>query len=179
MKTLTAMHVRDACLAVLILALTNGTAYSDERFDASEALSHRLAAYSRAASLAPLGSHGPELRVWVDGVMFGKIRGFVISRNGVIECETSWDIDGSVVTVKSVRCKPRTVSDRARRALSLLPELSNLNGKELDCGVEDGSDVFLEGWNSLGSFVLFAGNPSSCRDPGSVLVTRLLKILGT
>jgi hypothetical protein len=109
--------------------------------------------------------------------MSGKIHGFVISKNAFIECDTSWEITGSVETVKSAQCTPRHAPNRRRSALILLRELSKFDGKELECGLQDGSDVFVEGKDSVGSFALFAGNPEMCSDRGSVLVATLLKIL--
>lgn len=165
------------CLSVLSLLLMSVTTSADERFSTGEPTTRWLAAYSLAAGLGPLGSQGPELRVWIDNVMFGEVHGLVISQSSIVECDTNWKITGSVETVKSARCKKRPGPNRRLEALMLLGDLSKLNGKELDCGVQDGADVFVEGKDTTATFAFFAGNPQECNDQGSILVTRLLKML--
>ena len=156
--------------------LTAERVVADEKFNLGEPAVHRLDAYSRAAKLRPIDASRPELRVWVDNVMFGEITGFVISTSGATECHSKWHIEGLVMTVTAARCNP-IAGFKQQEALALLGDLSKLNGKELGCGAMDGSDVSIDGSAFGQRFEVFASNPDVCRDSGSVLVAKLLRIV--
>jgi hypothetical protein len=166
---------RTASVLIVILMLVSELAIAGAWFDLSEPVSHWLAAFSRAANLEPLGASGPELRVWLSEPMLGTIRGFVVTNARVIECETVSHVTGSTDTIDSARCKSSSISEHQRQALAFLKDLSTLDGKELDCGVRGGHDYFVEGSEAGRHFTFSAGNPDSCQDPGSLLVSKMLK----
>jgi len=168
---------RGASLLLVSLMLVSEIAIAGAWFDLSEPVSHWLAAFSRAANLEPLGSTGPELRVWSSEPMLGTIHGFAVTNTKVIECETASHITSSTDTIDSARCKSSETSERQRQALAFLKDLSNFDGKELDCGLQDGQDYFVEGSESGRHFAFSAGNPDSCKDAGSLLVSKMLKTI--
>jgi len=104
------------------------------------------------------------MRVWIDNVMSGELHGFRDlqehlhrMRNQVGDRRLSTNSEACAVQAK-------INEHRRRNALALIRDLSHFDGKELGCGAQDGSDVFVEGKDSVKSFALFAGNPQSCHD---------------
>lgn len=169
--------LRGASLLPVGLMLASEIAIAGAWFDLSEPVSHWLAAFSRAASLEPLGSTGPELRVWRSEPLLGTIHGFTVTNARVTRCETTSQVTSSTDTIDSARCKSSNASERQRQALTFLRDLSNFDGKELDCGIQAGQEYFLEGIESGRHFAFSAGNPDSCQDAGSLLVSRVLKTI--
>ena len=137
-----------------------------------------LDAYARASGLRPLtGGEAPTLRVWVEDVMLGDSSGYVVTPTATLVCRTSYINRMTSFSIRLARCSSKRPSNQQARALSLLPELARMNGSDLDCGVMDGSEVYLEGVVSGRRFSLAAGNPSLCNDAGSALVTKVLQLL--
>lgn len=138
-----------------------------------------LNAYARASGLEPLkGDEPPTLRVWIEDVMTGSSSGYVVTSKTTRICRTSYVINGTTATsIRPAHCRSRSTSTQDARALALLPDLAQLNGSSLDCGVMDGSSVYVEGVAAGRQFALVAGTPSLCNDLGSVLVTKALGLL--
>lgn len=177
-KCLGRMWFRRPALLLLTLAVATVVASADVRVSLNAPLAQRLAAYAQAAKLPPLGSHGPEIRVWVDDLMEERLDGFIITRAGIARCKTRYqNIRGSIYMVKSTRCKPMRERRAGLRALALLKNLSVFNGKELDCGWQDGDVDYVEGGRSARTFAFEANNPEQCSDTGSRLATKLLIII--
>lgn len=87
---------RCACRArILTLAssflLTNIVAAANVKLPQSAAMARKVHALAQTAKLPPLGTHGPELRVWIEDVMAGPIGGFMITDRGVsIAPQITW-----------------------------------------------------------------------------------------
>ena len=110
--------------------------------------------------------------------MLARVVGYILSPTRSLECHASYTLVGLNIAAHPARCKRlRLTQDQRTSAFNLLPNLHALNGRSLSCGVMDGGNVIIEGFDSQKSFSLFAGNPQLCTDSGSLLVTQLLKIL--
>jgi hypothetical protein len=129
-------------------------------------------AYSRAANLRPLRPSGnDELRIWSRDYMLGSVEGIVISKGGAIKClATSHYADGTI-TVDRAKCRPW---HKGQDALTALEDISALNGKEWDCPVFDGGEIYVDGMAGGKRFNFRVGNPSFCSDSDSKMVVELL-----
>jgi hypothetical protein len=137
-----------------------------------------LDAYARATGLRLLAANGPNsLRIWSANVMTGDLWGNVASRDVTLECRTSYDWGTRVTSVKSGRCTVTTPKTNSAEAMKLLSDLAKLDGKEIDCGVQDGESVLVEGVVNGQIFAFYSGNPGSCPDAASALVVKVRKLV--
>lgn len=58
--------------------------------------------------------------------------------------------------------------------MSMLDPVSKLDGRQWDCPVFDGSDVYIDGMRNGRRFSLRIGNPWACSDPDSKAVMDLI-----
>jgi hypothetical protein len=151
-----------------------------DQFQSDDVAMDRLIAASSATGLLPVGADGPEIRVWIEDVLLGIVHGYVVSKTAVLECDPTWRINttDAAKNIKLSRCKSMPMRARSREAFDLFRDLAKLDGQNLGCGVRDGSQVFVEGRNPSQRFTLFASNPQWCTDSDSLLVARLLSVLG-
>ena len=136
-----------------------------------------LEAFDRAAHLDAL-SNGtePELRVW-DAPSFSNTVGYVISLDRAFACSADYRNDGRTASVARADCEASDmpVTER-RRALDLLPALSDFNGKTWGCAL-GGQTFLVEGFANGRRFAFIVSNPEQCRQSDSLPVRRLLEAL--
>src|SRR5487761_462840 len=118
-----------------------------------------LEAFDRAARVSPLSNgSGPALRVW-EAPFLGNTVGYLISLDTVFACSADYLNDGRTASVEQADCdvSDMPVAER-RRALSLLPELADLNGKSWGCAL-GGQTFFVEGTINRKRFAFTVSNP--------------------
>lgn len=136
-----------------------------------------LEAFDRAARVSPLSNgSGPALRVW-EAPFLGNTVGYLISLDRVFACSANYRNDGRTASVEQADCE---VSDmpmaERRRALNLLPALSDLNGKSWGCAL-GGQTFFVEGIINHQRFAFSVSNPEQCPQSDSLPVKRLVEVL--
>ncbi|MFZ0497916.1 MAG: hypothetical protein WAU49_13760 [Steroidobacteraceae bacterium] len=136
-----------------------------------------LEAFDRAAHLSPPSNgSAPELRVW-EAPFLGNTVGYLISVDRAFACSASYRNDGRTASVEQADCEvsDMPVAER-QRALSLLPTLSDLNGKSWGCAL-GGQTFFVEGFINNRRFAFSVSNPEQCPQSGSLPVKRLLEVI--
>ena len=129
-------------------------------------------AYSHAANLRPLRQSGDdELRIWSRDYMLGSVEGIVISKSGAIKCIATSQYADGIITVARAKCRPW---HKGQEALATLDEISLLDGKEWDCPVFDGGEIYVDGLRDGKRFTFRVGNPGFCSDHDSKIVVELL-----
>jgi hypothetical protein len=116
------------------------TSIASESYDLSphDSTLRAVNAYGRASGLPALAAtEGPELRIWFDSVMTGKIYGYVLSNSKALECTASYSLRGETIIVSKGHCHQSSALRRRRPVLERLKELATLDGRELDCGVQE------------------------------------------
>jgi hypothetical protein len=166
----------------LVLALIGvaTTSVASESYDLSahDSTLRAVSAYARASGLPALAAtDGPELRIWFDSVMTGTIYGYVLSNSKALECAASYSLRGETIIVRKGHCHQSRTLRRHRPVLERLKELATLDGRELNCGVEDGAEVYVDGTFDHRRITMVAGNPDLCSDAESKLVADIVKKL--
>jgi hypothetical protein len=159
----------------LLLLLVSVGARAGERYATAEEPASALAAFSRAAHRAPLHASGQDgLRIWTRDYMMGQVRGYVISRNGVLLCRMSSAYAEGTVTLGRARCRVSTKGTAALKAVGPLPPFSR---SEWDCPLMDGGEVYIEQLHAGQYSAVRIGNPDACGDAESKAVADLLSKL--
>jgi hypothetical protein len=137
-----------------------------------------LDAFDRAAHLEPLSNGtGPQLRIWMVPSM-GETVAYIISHDRVFACSASFRNNGGAASVGQANCEVSYLpAVERRRALSLLPALSDLNGKTWGCATLGGETYYVEGFTNPGRFAFIVSNPDQCPGSSSVTVKRLVNML--
>jgi hypothetical protein len=129
-------------------------------------------AYSHAANLRPLRDSGDdELRIWSRDYMGGRIAGLIIFKGGAIKCQATSHYADGTITVDHAKCRPW---HKGQATLAALDAISLLDGKDWNCPMLDGGEVYIDGVRSGRRFALRVGNPDACSDPDSKVVLDLL-----
>jgi hypothetical protein len=174
------MRVR-AMAAIIVTALSVcGTAASAEWFRHEDRFYPReeLDAYARAVGLRQLTANSPDsLRIWSADVMSGTLWGSVASRGTTLECQTRYDWWPRGTSDKTGHCRVTKSRTNSAEALKFLPDLAKLDKQQIDCGVQDGESVLVEGVVGGQVFAFYSGNPGSCTDAASALVVRVRRFL--
>lgn len=156
---------------LLLLAASFGASAASS-YELGKDVSLALDAYSHAANIQPLrGSGDDELRIWSIGSMSGSVFGVVISNDGAIKCHGSYKYAAGTITLGRAKCRPW---HKGQAALLMLDPVARLDGKEWDCPLFDGSDVYIDGVRNGRRFSLRVGNPWACSDPESKTVMGLV-----
>lgn len=136
-----------------------------------------LEAFDRAAHLdAPSNGPEPELRLW-DASSFSSTVGYVISPGRAFACSADYQNDGRTASVERADCEASDMpATERRRALDLLPALSDFNGKTWGCAL-GGQTFLVEGFANGRRFAFIVSNPERCRQSDSLPVRRLLESL--
>jgi hypothetical protein len=159
-------------MKLLFLLAASFVASTASSYQLDKDVSLALDAYSHAANIRPLRDFGDdELRIWSIGSMSGSVVGVVISRGGAIQCHGSYKYAEGTITIGRAKCRPW---HKGQAALSLLDPVAALDGKEWDCPVFDGSDIYIDGVRNGRRFSLRVGNPWACSDPQSKAVMDLV-----
>jgi hypothetical protein len=159
----------------LLLLLVSVGARAGERYAISEGPASALAAFSRAAHREPLhGSDQDALRVWTRDYMRGQVRGYLISKGGVLLCRMSSAYAEGTVTLGRARCRASAKGTAALQAASPLPPFSRT---EWDCPLMDGNEVYIEQLHAGEYSAVRIGNPDACGDAESKAVADLLSKL--
>jgi len=144
---------------------------------ANESNRELLDQYAVYMGLPKLGSQdGDSLRIWIHDVLLGELQGYVVTNLRSLQCLGNGNIQ-SMAKPHRTRCIVTTQRTRPKKALSLLGPLDKLDGKEIDCGVQDGDAVYVEGMHDGHIFAFYSGNPGSCSDSGSALVTKAIALV--
>jgi hypothetical protein len=157
---------------LVLSALINSSSASANEF-------HRemLDRYADYMGLPKLGSQdGDSLRIWVHDVLLGELQGYVVTNSRSLQCLGNGNIQ-PMDEPHRARCIVTTQRTQPKNALSLLGRLEKLDGKEIDCGVQDGDAVYVEGMHDGHIFEFYSGNPGSCSDSDSALVTKAIALV--
>lgn len=161
-------------LPCLIFFVSLG-AHATESYIVGGDVQASLNAYSRSANFRPLKpSMEDELRIWTQEPMTGRVEGYIISRKSVIRCNATSHYMNGIVTIDRARCRPWHKGKYANSSLDVLFEL---DGKEWDCEILDGYELYAEGVRGNRKLAFRVGNPDGCDDPGSKAVARLINDL--
>jgi hypothetical protein len=175
------MSLMDAGRATEPLYVTN-LSHQDSRLFSSEELAanyKKLDEYAVQSKLPVLKEGDPdEIRFWVTWANFDvrtigyNTEGYVISNRGYSVCHIKYPHKQRTPFVGS--CKRKTKSAAMNGIWGDVRELAKLSGQSLDCGVLDGEWIEIDGVFAGQRFIIAAGNPDSCEDDGSKLVSKVL-----
>ena len=157
-------------LYLLVFASSGAAAASS--YATGKDLPSAMDAYSHAANLRPLRQSGDnELRIWSRDYMLGSVEGIVISKSGATKCIAASQYADGIITVARAKCRPW---HKGQEALAALDEISLLDGKEWDCPLFDGGEIYVDGLRDGKRFTFRVGNPGFCGDHDSKIVVELL-----
>jgi hypothetical protein len=164
-------------LIYLVLFASFG-ANAAEIYATEDSVLSAVNAYSRSADLQPLDSSGAdELRIWTRSYMGGRITGYVISAHRAMKCQTNSSYADGSVTIEPTRCHRIWRWHNNKDAIDALDTLSAMSGKEWDCPMDDGGEIYIDGVRSAKRISLRVGNPNFCDDSESKAVANLLQTL--
>jgi hypothetical protein len=135
--------------------------------------------YARAAGLTPLrNGGGPEVRVWVENVMFGEVAGRVTTADHVAEyaMNEQLSVSGEAMTVTGRANRPRHLIAPPASLAAVLSELRSLDGQNWGCAA-DGDAILVDGVADGHRLVFSVSNPELCNDDRSRLVLHALDVV--
>jgi hypothetical protein len=154
-----------------LLAFASFGATAASSYATGKDLQSAMDAYSHSANLRPLRSGDDELRIWSRDYMVGSVEGIVISKGGAIKCYATSRFADGTITIDRAKCRPW---HKGQDALAALDDIALLDGKDWNCPVFDGGEIYVDGVRGGKRFTFRVGNPGFCSDPDSKMVVDLL-----
>lgn len=139
----------------------------------SESIYAHADVFALAAGIAPLrNGDRPEVRVWVDNLMFGEVVGRATTADRVAEYTLNWVIDDNVRMILTRRASRRPHANPQPASFSeILSQLQSLDGQNWGCAV-DGVSILVDGVADGHRFAFSVSNPEFCDDDRSRLALR-------
>jgi hypothetical protein len=139
----------------------------------------RLDTLARSARLHTLRDGADdEIRIWMNVATFDpstegvETQGYVVSKRGGFVCKTSGPVVPKGHTEQERSCD-QDARMNASAARAVLHELAKLSGQRIDCHIEEGYWLEIDGsWNQQ-RFSFYANNPDSCSAAAAKLVTKV------
>jgi hypothetical protein len=138
-------------------------------------LHSQLLVYARSVHISELSDEKPdELRIWMKDYIFGTVLGYTIADGLVKKCSIPVHGAADATATQMGRCTRHKLQHNSH-FVAPLSELQTFDRRSVECGVEDGSGIDVEGVVAGHWFAFHADNPDSCGDTASVLVSKIVK----
>jgi len=142
---------------------------------------HWRAAVTQAVGALPIDpKDGDQIRVWFDNVMGGRVKGYIVTRDGAWLCRLEYENNnGEYIVVHGGRCSGKhRYPARIAKAMELLAAAPRFDGKIVACDVWDGWQAEVEGIVDGKRFAFTAVNTSECKGEEVELVNELVDAVG-